>query len=51
MISMGFVATVATRWFEQQRGLVPGVLTAASATAQLVFLPIVAEVTTRNGWR
>jgi MFS family permease len=50
-ISMGFVATVATRWFEARRGLITGVLTAASATGQLIFLPIVAEVTTRHGWR
>jgi len=50
-ISMGFVATIATRWFEARRGLVTGVLTAASATGQLIFLPIVAEVTTRHGWR
>jgi MFS family permease len=50
-ISMGFVATVAARWFEARRGLVTGVLTAASATGQLIFLPIVAEVTTRHGWR
>ena len=50
-ISMGFVATVATRWFDARRGLVTGVLTAASATGQLIFLPIVAEVTTRHGWR
>jgi sugar phosphate permease len=50
-ISMGFVATVSSRWFEQRRGLVTGVLTAASATGQLIFLPIVAEVTTRHGWR
>jgi MFS family permease len=50
-ISMGFVATIANRWFEQRRGVVTGVLTAASATGQLIFLPIVAEVTTRHGWR
>jgi len=50
-ISMGFVATIATRWFERRRGLVTGVLTAASATGQLIFLPVVAEVTTRHGWR
>jgi MFS family permease len=49
-ISMGFVATVSTRWFEHRRGLVTGVLTAASATGQLIFLPVVAEVTTRHGW-
>jgi sugar phosphate permease len=48
---MGFVAIIATRWFEQRRGLVTGVLTAASATGQLIFLPVVAEVTTRHGWR
>ncbi|MBJ7337766.1 MFS transporter, partial [Mycolicibacterium sp.] len=50
-ISMGFVATIATRWFEERRGLVTGVLTAASATGQLIFLPVVAEVTTNHGWR
>jgi MFS family permease len=50
-ISMGFVATVATRWFVEKRGLVTGVLTAASATGQLIFLPLIAEVTTRVGWR
>jgi MFS family permease len=50
-ISMGFVATVATRWFEGRRGLVTGVLTAASATGQLIFLPVVAQVTEHHGWR
>lgn len=50
-ISMGFVATVATRWFDAQRGLVTGVLTAASATGQLIFLPVVAAVTTHHSWR
>lgn len=50
-ISMGFVATIATRWFDAHRGLVTGVLTAASATGQLIFLPVVAAVTTDHGWR
>ena len=50
-ISMGFVATVATRWFEHRRGLVTGVLTAAGATGQLIFLPVVAAITTQHGWR
>jgi MFS family permease len=50
-ISMGFVATIASRWFESQRGLITGVLTAASATGQLIFLPVVAAVTTSHGWR
>jgi sugar phosphate permease len=50
-ISLGFVATIATRWFEERRGVVTGVLTAASATGQLIFLPVVAHVTTDHGWR
>lgn len=50
-ISMGFVATVSTRWFDARRGLVTGVLTAASATGQLIFLPVVAAVTVAHGWR
>lgn len=50
-ISMGFVATVSTRWFVHRRGLVTGVLTAASATGQLIFLPVVAGVTDALGWR
>jgi MFS family permease len=50
-ISMGFVATIATRWFEAHRGLVTGVLTAASATGQLIFLPLVAAITTTHSWR
>ncbi|QCH25651.1 MFS transporter [Mycobacteroides salmoniphilum] len=50
-ISMGFVATVATRWFIARRGLVTGILTAASATGQLIFLPLVAVVSGAYGWR
>jgi sugar phosphate permease len=44
-------ATVATRWFTQRRGLVVGLLTASSATGQLVFLPLLAALTDRVGWR
>ena len=44
-------ATVATRWFTKSRGLVGGLLTASSATGQLVFLPLIAELTERFGWR
>src|SRR3954464_1978997 len=44
-------ATVATRWFTQRRGLVVGLLTASSATGQLVFLPLLANLTERLGWR
>jgi MFS family permease len=44
-------ATVATRWFTQRRGLIVGLLSASSATGQLVFLPLIAELTERFGWR
>nr|WP_040519665.1 MFS transporter [Gordonia malaquae] len=50
-LSTAFVATIATRWFVQRRGLVTGVLTAASATGQLIFLPIVAALADAHGWR
>src|SRR6202521_578981 len=38
-------ATVATRWFTARRGLVVGMLSASSATGQLVFLPLIASLT------
>jgi predicted MFS family arabinose efflux permease len=44
-------ATVATRWFSKRRGLVIGLLTASSATGQLVFLPALASLTEALGWR
>jgi predicted MFS family arabinose efflux permease len=50
-MSMAFVATVTGRWFVSHRGLVSGVLTAAGATGQLVFLPLVAALATAHGWR
>jgi sugar phosphate permease len=44
-------AAVANRWFSQRRGLVMGVLTASTATGQLVFLPSLASAVTTHGWR
>jgi predicted MFS family arabinose efflux permease len=44
-------ATVANRWFVRRRGLVMGVLTASSATGQLIFLPLLAWLATNVGWR
>jgi MFS family permease len=51
LTAMVLAATVSTRWFNKQRGLVIGMLSASSATGQLVFLPLMAELTTRYGWR
>jgi MFS family permease len=50
-MALVFAATVAQRWFVQRRGLVMGILTAGSATGQLVFLPVVAVVADHTGWR
>ena len=44
-------ATVAACWFVKRRGLVVGVLTASTATGQLIFLPILARLATDQGWR
>lgn len=44
-------ATVAMRWFSARRGLVTGLLTASNATGQLVFLPLLASLTEKHGWR
>ncbi|MCX5042578.1 MFS transporter [Aldersonia sp. NBC_00410] len=50
-IAMPFVATITGRWFVARRGLVTGVLTAAGATGQLIFLPLVAALASAHGWR
>lgn len=51
MTALVLGATVATRWFSRRRGLVVGMMTASTATGQLVFLPLLAELTERIGWR
>lgn len=44
-------AIVANRWFGRHRGLVLGLLTASSATGQLLFLPLAASLAENWGWR
>ncbi len=51
MTALVLGATIAARWFNARRGLVVGMLTASTATGQLVFLPMLASVTERLGWR
>ncbi len=51
MIANVLAATVAVRWFAARRGLVVGVLTAAAAGGQLVFLPVLAAIAVSYGWR
>ena len=51
MTALVLGATIAARWFAARRGLVVGILTASVATGQLVFLPLLASLTERLGWR
>jgi len=44
-------ATVVSRWFFSRRGAVMGVLTASTATGQMLFLPLEAHVVEHQGWR
>jgi MFS family permease len=44
-------AIVSSRWFTAHRGLVLGMLTASTATGQLVFLPLAAWLVAHVGWR
>ena len=50
-VSVTLAAVVANRWFVTHRGLATGILTAANATGQLTFLPLLAWVTATLGWR
>jgi sugar phosphate permease len=49
--SMVLAAVIATRWFDARRGLVLGMLSAANATGQLIFLPTLARLVEHRGWR
>ncbi len=51
LTAMVLGATVASRWFTKRRGLVVGMLTAANATGQLLFLPLDAWIAETYGWR
>src|SRR5690348_4452616 len=44
-------ATIVNRWFVKNQGLVMGVITASTATGQLIFLPLLAAVIAADGWR
>lgn len=50
-MALVFAATVANRWFVAKRGLVTGVLTAASATGQLIFLPGLSHLAHTYSWK
>ncbi|MBB4986100.1 MULTISPECIES: MFS transporter [Streptomyces] len=50
-MALAFAATVTNRWFVARRGLVTGILTAAGASGQLIFLPLLSWLVEHHGWR
>ncbi|MFJ4849497.1 MFS transporter [Streptomyces sp. NPDC088733] len=50
-MALAFATTVTNRWFDKRRGLVTGILTAAGAAGQLVFLPGLSVIVEDAGWR
>jgi sugar phosphate permease len=51
LTAMVLGAIVATRWFSARRGLAVGILSASSASGQLLLLPLAAWLADRYGWR
>jgi predicted MFS family arabinose efflux permease len=49
--AVGIAAAVANRWFATRNSLAMGLLTAANAAGQLVFLPLLALLAQRFGWQ
>jgi sugar phosphate permease len=51
MTALVLTTTIATRWFTERRGLVLGLMSAGTATGQLIFLTPAAWLTEHYGWR
>jgi len=50
-IAVPLAAIIANRWFVARRGVVVGLLTASTATGNLIFLPLLASIVDHWGWR
>jgi predicted MFS family arabinose efflux permease len=50
-MALVFAATMANRWFVARKGIVVGALTAATASGQLVFLPMLSHFAITYGWK
>ena len=50
-MALVFAATIANRWFVAKKGIVVGALTAATATGQLIFLPLLSHFALNYGWK
>jgi predicted MFS family arabinose efflux permease len=49
--AVGIAAAVANRWYVRRNGLAMGLMTAANAAGQLIFLPLFAILAQRYGWQ
>ncbi|MEY4275793.1 MAG: hypothetical protein RIS26_256, partial [Actinomycetota bacterium] len=50
-LALVFASMVANRWFHKHRSLITGIFSAAYATGQLAFLPLITTLTDSVGWR
>ena len=50
-MALVFAATIANRWFVARKGIVVGALTAATASGQLIFLPLLSHFALTYGWK
>ena len=50
-MALVFAATIANRWFVARKGIVIGALTAATASGQLIFLPLLSHFAITYGWK
>jgi MFS family permease len=50
-MALVFAATIANRWFIARKGIVVGALTAATASGQLIFLPMLSHFAVTYGWK
>ena len=50
-LALVFASMVANRWFHKHRSLITGIFSAAYATGQLAFLPLITTLTDTVGWR
>jgi sugar phosphate permease len=51
MVATVLGATIVNRWFKTNRGLVMGLMSASAATGLLLFLPVLAALAERGGWK
>lgn len=51
LTAMQLASVVASRWFTERQGLVLGLMTGATATGTLIFMPLAATVSELWGWR